>query len=87
VGDIDNDGLDDMVVGGDSYNQAQVFSNCQTANSGSAICCRLQPSRLLFKDAGLLLFDANGDGKPDLYVASGGYESRPTVRNTRTGYT
>ena len=27
-----------------------------------------------FKDAGLLLFDANGDNKPDIYIASGGFQ-------------
>jgi len=32
-----------------------------------------RPSKLS-KDEGILIFDANGDGKPDLYIASGGYE-------------
>jgi len=29
------------------------------------------------KDEGILLFDANGDGKPDLYITRGGYMSAP----------
>jgi hypothetical protein len=78
VGDINNDGLDDMVIGGDSYNQAQVFM--QQAN-GKFSQRDLLPVKtfppILFKDTGLLLFDANGDGKPDLYIASGGYEIAP----------
>ncbi|MBD1393276.1 VCBS repeat-containing protein [Mucilaginibacter glaciei] len=78
VGDINNDGLDDMVVGGDSYNQAQLFF--QQAN-GKFTQRNLLPGTtfppILFKDAGLLLFDANADGTLDLYVASGGYEAKP----------
>lgn len=78
VGDIDNDGLDDMIVGGDSYNQAKVFF--QKAN-GKFIQRNLLPGTtfppIIFKDGGLLLVDVNGDGKLDLYVASGGYEAAP----------
>jgi hypothetical protein len=34
-----------------------------------------------FKDEGMLLFDADGDGHPDLYIASGGFESEPGSGN------
>nr|WP_294946288.1 VCBS repeat-containing protein [uncultured Mucilaginibacter sp.] len=78
VGDIDNDGLDDMVVGGDSYNQAKVFFQLP---NGKFRQRNLLPGTtfppIIFKDAGMLLFDANGDGKLDLYIASGGYEAAP----------
>jgi len=76
VGDIDGDGLDDVVIGGNSYNQAKIFF--QSPNGKFRMRNLLAVSNSLtdkFKDAGLLLFDANGDGKLDLYVASGGYES------------
>jgi hypothetical protein len=29
------------------------------------------------KDEGILLFDANGDGNQDVYIASGGYQFNP----------
>jgi hypothetical protein len=76
VGDIDNDGLDDMVVGGDSYNQAQLFfqlPNGKFRQRNLLPVTTFPP--IVFKDAGLLLFDANGDGNLDLYVASGGYKA------------
>ncbi|RFZ85731.1 RNA-binding protein [Mucilaginibacter terrenus] len=76
VGDVNADGLDDMIVGGSTYNQAQVFF--QRAD-GKFIQRDLLPNApaptLNFKDGGILLFDANGDGKPDLYCASAGYEA------------
>ncbi|OOQ57053.1 VCBS repeat-containing protein [Mucilaginibacter pedocola] len=78
VGDVNGDGLDDMVIGGDSYNPAQVF--IQKTNGGfsqrSLLANNVSATNLI-KDTGLLLFDANGDGKPDLYAASGGYEAQP----------
>jgi hypothetical protein len=79
VGDVDGNGYDDMVVGGTSKYPAQLL--LQQAN-GKFIQRDLLPknpgdlnSRV--KDEGLLLFDADGDGHLDLYIASGGYENKP----------
>ena len=75
VGDVDGNGLDDIIVGGTSKRPSQVFLQ---QKDGKFIQRNLLPQVNFnenFKDEGLLLFDANGDGKLDLYVASGGYEN------------
>ncbi|MGZ3873945.1 MAG: VCBS repeat-containing protein [Mucilaginibacter sp.] len=79
VGDVDGNGYDDMVVGGTSKYPAQVL--LQQA-SGKFLQRDLLPGAPNansghFKDEGLLLFDADGDGDLDLYIASGGYEQQP----------
>lgn len=75
VGDVDHNGLDDMVVGGNAYNPTQLFLQ---QRNGKFVQKDLFPKSALetpyYKDAGVLLFDANGDGSLDLYAASGGYE-------------
>lgn len=82
VADIDGNGLDDIVIGGNSLNVAKVFFQ-QAA--GKFVQRDLLPKQRIFhgntKDEGILLFDANGDGKPDLYIARGGYMN---VRNDST---
>jgi hypothetical protein len=79
VGDVDGNGYDDMVVGGTSKYPAQLLLQ---QPDGKFIQRDLLPKTtynpdINVKDEGLLLFDANGDGKLDLYVASGGNESAP----------
>ncbi|MDB5122775.1 MAG: repeat protein [Mucilaginibacter sp.] len=79
VGDVDGNGFDDMVVGGTSKYPAQLL--LQQPN-GKFIQRDLLAKgetdvRVRVKDEGLLLFDADGDGHPDLYIASGGYEKQP----------
>ncbi|WP_428330627.1 VCBS repeat-containing protein [Mucilaginibacter sp.] len=74
VGDVDGNGFDDMVVGGTSKYPAQLLLQ---QPDGKFIQRDLIPNSQStadhFKDEGLLLFDADGDGHLDLYVASGGY--------------
>jgi hypothetical protein len=82
VGDVDGNGLDDIIVGGTSKYPAQLFLQ---QSDGKFIQRNLLPPDQInlkdkFKDEGLLLFDANGDGKLDLYVASGGYANEPGSR-------
>lgn len=79
VGDIDGNGFDDLVIGGSSQYPAQVL--LQQAD-GKFIQRNLLPENAYnpaenVKDEGVLLFDANGDGHPDLYIARGGYENAP----------
>jgi hypothetical protein len=79
VGDVDGNGYDDMVVGGTSKYPAQLLLQ---QPDGKFIQRDLLPKGVNspidhFKDQGLLLFDADGDGDLDLYVASGGYENQP----------
>ncbi|MBN8853870.1 MAG: RNA-binding protein [Sphingobacteriales bacterium 50-39] len=78
AGDVDGDGYDDLVVSGSGDGPAHIL--LQQA-SGRFVERGLLPGlpgasdhALLpgTKDEGLLLFDANGDGAPDLYIVSGG---------------
>jgi enediyne biosynthesis protein E4 len=80
VGDVDGDGLEDVYVGGGSGVAGQLF--VQRKNGGFAALGQSQPwaADTAYEDWGALFFDANGDGKPDLYVASGGYRIGPNSR-------
>jgi hypothetical protein len=72
--DLDDNGLDDIVIGGTSANPAQVFLQ---QKNGSFLQKGLYDKSFTenYRDEGLLLFDANGDGKPDVYIASGGFQN------------
>jgi len=78
VGDIDGNGLDDLIIGGDNNIQAQVFLQLADGKfkQRDLLPTKSDPYKHV-TDEGLLLFDANGDGKPELYAASGGYEDAP----------
>ncbi|RYU91248.1 RNA-binding protein [Mucilaginibacter terrigena] len=82
VGDVDGNGYDDMVVGGTSKYPAQLF--LQQANGKfiqrDLLKAGAKPASN-YKDEGLLLFDADGDGDLDLYAASGGYEAEPNSKS------
>jgi hypothetical protein len=72
TGDINNDGLEDIYVGADRGLPGALY--IQKANHQFAL--QNQPafgSGAGGTDASAVFFDADGDGKNDLYVASGGY--------------
>jgi len=76
AGDLDGNGLDDLVCGGSAFQSAQLF--LQQPNGKFIQQPLLQEAAARNKpcdDLGVLLFDADGDGDPDLYIAGGGYES------------
>ncbi len=77
AGDVDNNGYDDLVIGGTSKYPAQLL--LQQANGKFTQKPLTAPVKNTYtiKDEGTLLFDADGDGDLDLYVASGGYENQP----------
>lgn len=73
--DINGDGLEDIYVGGDNGTPGAIY--LQQANHQFVL--QPQPAFALSKgatDASAVFFDANGDGKPDLYVATGGYNDQ-----------
>jgi hypothetical protein len=84
VGDVNGDGFDDIIVGGNAKYHAQVL--LQQAN-GKFLQQDLTPNidakKQNYKDEGILLFDADGDGDLDLYIASGGFESETNSPNYR----
>lgn len=75
VGDIDGNGLDDIISGGSFNYSAQEF--LQQPNGKFIQKSLIGGKDTLNKsreDEGVLLFDADGDGDLDLYIASGGFE-------------
>jgi hypothetical protein len=73
VGDINNDQLDDLYIGGAAGQAGQLF--LQDA-SGAFIPAKASvfEKDKGYEDMGAIFFDANGDQSLDLYVVSGSYE-------------
>jgi hypothetical protein len=82
AGDIDGNGLDDLIIGGNSYNHAQLFLQQQSGRFLQRdLFTGKESDSINYKDAGILIFDANGDSSLDVYIASGGYKSERNSPN------
>jgi hypothetical protein len=75
--DVNGDGLDDVFVGGGPSLPGRLF--IQQKDGSFVDFTEGQPWQAdkQYEDWGAGFFDANGDGRPDLYVASGGYQLGP----------
>lgn len=79
--DLNGDGLDDLVVGGNALNPAQLFLQQPNSSFSQKSIYPANHAGAAYKDHGILVFDANGDNKPDVYVASGGFDNPSGSKN------
>ncbi|HRP56241.1 VCBS repeat-containing protein [Agriterribacter sp.] len=80
AGDVNGDGLDDIIAGGNSLFATTLL--LQQHNGSFLQKAITQPTEIRdvhYQDMGTILFDADGDGDMDLYLARGGYESKPNT--------
>jgi hypothetical protein len=78
VGDVDNNGFDDIVIGG--YSGVSPSLLLQQGNGNfltKKLIANASRENKPWQDMGIALFDADEDGDLDLVTASGGYESKP----------
>lgn len=76
AGDVNGDSLDDIIVGGNSVEDAAIFLQQASGLFVRKLLPEPNPNSTFQSiDMGITLFDADGDRDPDLYIASGGYEA------------
>ncbi len=75
VGDINNDGMDDLILGGSAFQQETIFLQDRNGKfTKSALHSKTKRDEDA-EDAALVLFDADGDQDLDLVIARGSYEN------------
>ncbi|WP_214227881.1 FG-GAP-like repeat-containing protein [Pedobacter sp. B4-66] len=80
AGDVNGDGLDDMIVGGNSSVGAVSLTQQKDGSFvQKTIVQSVELMNVHFQDMGAILFDADGDRDLDLYLSRGGYESKPNT--------
>jgi len=80
AGDLNGDGLDDFIEGGNSSYGAVIFLQQDNGSfSQTQLLSSPQANTQVSQDMGITLFDADGDGDLDLYITHGGYESKPNT--------
>ncbi len=72
TGDVNQDGSEDFYIGGAKGQPGTLF--IQTKNGFKHARVEIFEKDKDSEDTDCVFFDANGDGKSDLYVTSGGYE-------------
>ena len=73
VADVDGNGLQDVFVGGVAGAARRLFLQQKDGRFAPAPTQPAWEADKAYEDWGASFLDANGDGLPDLYVASGGY--------------
>jgi hypothetical protein len=73
VADVNNDGLEDLFIGGSKNNAASLFTQNSTAFSKKETA--IFNAQKAAEDAESVFFDADNDRDLDLYVCSGGVET------------
>ena len=76
VGDINNDGLDDFIIGGSTLYNFTIYKQGKDGTFSTKSNQQIRDPDKSQEDAGLLLFDADNDGDLDLYVVSGSIEGQ-----------
>ena len=78
VADVNNDGLEDLLLGGSfKLNQHWFIQQADGQFTKKEVNYKTDTKEGKDEDAGLLLFDADGDGFKDLYMAKGGSQYLP----------
>jgi hypothetical protein len=77
VADVNGDSLDDLYIGGGNGVAGKLLLQRRDGTFAESVQGQPWTADVAYEDWGALFFDANGDGLPDLYVASGGYQLAP----------
>lgn len=77
-GDINNDGLEDLYIGGAKNQSAKLYIQ-KTNGTFNLVALKVFENDSIYEDTDATFFDADGDDDLDLFVTSGGYNIKNKI--------